>query len=121
MIIVDTSVWIDHIRGLDTPLDDILGSGDEILHPFVLGELLLNGLPRQGDFAAYLAMLRPAPLAPATDVAAFIGWARLAGTGIGYVDAHLLASARLVSDGRILTFDKALREQAKRLELCYQP
>lgn len=121
MIIVDTSIWVDHIRGIDTPLDEIAGSGLEMLHPFVFGELLLNGLPKDGLLAARLQGLKPAPVATPTDVAAFIVWAKLAGTGIGYVDTHLLAAARIVPNGLILTQDKALLAQAKRFDLAYAP
>lgn len=120
MIIVDTSIWVDHIRGIDSPLDDILGTGVELLHPFVYGELLLNGLPKSGKFAERLGGLKSAPVASSTDVAAFIIWAKLAGTGIGYVDTHLLASAKLLPDGQLLTTDKALKEQAKRIGIAYQ-
>ena len=79
MIIIDTSVWIDHLRGIDSPLDDILGTGTELLHPFVFGELLLNGLPKRGAFNERLQRLKPAPLAPPADLAAFIVWAKLIG------------------------------------------
>ncbi len=113
MIIVDTSIWIDHLRGIDTPLENILGTGIELLHPFVYGELLLNGLPKRGPFAERLEGLKTAPVASPSDVSAFIIWAKLAGTGIGYVDAHLIVSAKLLSDGMILTSDKNLKEQAK--------
>ncbi len=119
MIIIDTSVWIDHLRGIDSPLDDILGTGTELLHPFVFGELLLNGLPKRGAFNERLQRLKPAPLAPPADLAAFIVWAKLAGTGVGYVDANLLASARLIPNGSIMTKDRNLIAQAERLGLAY--
>lgn len=121
MIIVDTSSWIDHLRGIDSPLDEILGSGLELLHPFVHGELLLNGLPKRGAFAERLQGLKPAPVATPADVAAFIVWAKLAGTGVGYVDTNLLVSAKLISSGCILSQDRNLRIQAERLGLAYQP
>lgn len=121
MIVVDTSIWVDHLRGIDSPLDDILGTGEELLHPFVYGELLLNGLSKRGAFAERLQSLRPAPVAPPADVAAFIVWAKLAGTGIGYVDTNLLVSAKLLSNGMIMTKDNDLAAQAKRLGVAYAP
>lgn len=120
MIIIDTSSWIDHLRGIDSPLDDILGSGNELLHAFVYGELLLNGLPKTGAFAEHLQGLKPAPLAAPADVSAFIVWAKLPGTGVGFVDANLLASARLIAGGCILSQDRSLMVQAERLGLAYQ-
>jgi predicted nucleic acid-binding protein len=120
MIIVDTSIWVDHLRGVDSPLDEILGSGHELLHPFVYGELLLNGLPKRGAFAERLQGLKPAPLAPSADVAAFIVWAKLAGTGVGYVDTHLLVSAKLCA-GLVMTKDGNLLTQADRLSVAYIP
>ena len=121
MIIVDTSIWIEYLRGIDSPLDDILGSGLELLHPFVYGELLLNGLPQRGPFAERLHGLKPVPLAAPADVAAFIVWAKLAGTGVGYVDTNLLVSAKLISGGCIVSLDRNLRVQAERLGLAYMP
>ncbi|MFM5895059.1 MAG: type II toxin-antitoxin system VapC family toxin [Novosphingobium sp.] len=120
MIIVDTSVWVDLLRGIDSPLDEILGTGEESLHPFVYGELLLNGLPKRGSFAERLEGLKPAPVATQPDVAAFIIWAKLAGTGVGYVDTHLLVAARLCG-GSIMTKDTNLAAQAERLGVAYAP
>ena len=118
MIIIDTSIWVDHLRGIDSPLDEILGSGVELLHPFVYGELLLNGLPKRGAFAERLDALNPAPVAAPADVAAFIIWAKLAGAGVGYVDTHLLASAKLCA-GSVMTKDVNLSIQAARLGVAY--
>jgi predicted nucleic acid-binding protein len=121
MIVVDTSVWVDHIRGLPTALNGLLGRGRIVLHPFVKGELLLNGLPAKSQFVGDLDDLPVAPVASANEVAAFIGWAKLAGRGIGYVDTHLLMSAKLISGGSVLTLDGNLHEQAERLGVAYQP
>jgi predicted nucleic acid-binding protein len=121
VIIVDTSIWIDHLRGIDTPLDDILGTGAELLHPFVYGELLLSGPSKPGAFAERLLGLKLAPVATAPDVAAFIIWAKLAGAGVGYVDTHLLVSAKLLPAAMIMTHDKDLAAQARRLGVAYAP
>ena len=122
MIIVDTSTWINHIRGLPTPIEGLLGQGRIALHPFVFGELLLNGLPKTGPFAANVfAKYADAPVASMQEVAAFIIWAKLAGQGVGYVDVHLLISAKFLPDGAVLTSDDNLRKQAERLGVAYFP
>lgn len=120
MIVVDTSIWVSHIQGKLTPLDEVLGEGAVLLHPFVLGELLLNGLPKRGPFSATsLEEYAQVPVASPLEVASFIQWAGLAGTGVGYVDAHLLVATRLFPKGRIMTLDKDLRAQAERFGLAY--
>ncbi|NRD89013.1 VapC toxin family PIN domain ribonuclease [Sphingopyxis sp. BSNA05] len=122
MIIIDTSTWIDHFRGIDTLLDSPPAqSVRRLLHPFVYGELLLSGLPKNGAVREHLSDLQKAPVADASEVAAFIEWAGLAGTGIGYVDAHLLVSARMLDNGRLLSQDRSLMEQAQRLNIAYEP
>jgi predicted nucleic acid-binding protein len=122
VIIVDTSIWIAHIQGKVTGLDDILGEGLIALHPFVLGELLLNGLPKNGPFSVEsLQEYAQVQIASATEVASFIQWVKLAGTGVGYVDAHLLVCARLIPNGAIMTLDNDLNAQAERFEVAYMP
>ena len=116
MIIVDTSVWVEHIRGRSTPLEPVLGAGEIAIHPFVLGELLLNGLPPRGEFSAEgFARYAAAPVASSLEVATIIREAKLAGTGLGYVDAHLLVSAKITPRGALMTLDGALRAQAERM------
>lgn len=122
MILVDTSIWVSHIQGKFTPLHDVLGEGAILLHPFVLGELLLNGLPQTGPFSlATFEEYSQVPVASSAEVASFIQWARLAGTGLGYVDAHLLVAARLLPSGSIMTLDHDLLDQARRFDLAYAP
>lgn len=120
MILIDTSTWVDHFRGMDTLLaSQPVQSVRRLLHPFVYGELLLGGLPKNDAVREVLADLHPAPVADPSEVAAFIEWAGLAGTGIGYVDTHLLVSARMVENGCLLTQDRNLLEQAQRLDIAY--
>jgi predicted nucleic acid-binding protein len=121
VIVVDTSVWIDHFRKQDTPLRHLLNEVQIALHPCVWGELLLSGLPKSGPVAEALIELDEAPLASAAEVAAFIVWANLAGTGLGYVDAHLLVSAKMLPNGSVLTNDRKLHAQAVRLGIAYTP
>lgn len=119
MIIVDTSVWVDHLRKKDSALRAIIANENVGLHPYVWGELLLGGVPGAGHMAEQFETLPRTPVASATEAAAFISWAALVGTGIGYVDAHLLVSAKLLSDGRVFTRDGKLHAQAERLGVAY--
>ena len=119
MIIVDTSIWVEHLRGNDTALDMLLGIAPLLLHPFVRGELLLHGLPHKGKVRETIDALAPAPVGTPEEASAFIEWSKLAGTGVGYVDTHLLLSARLVAEGSVLTRDKKLHAQAERLGIAY--
>lgn len=122
MIIPDTSVWVDHFRGFATLLSTPPSRQiRRLLHPFVYGELLLGGLSGHDEHLTELRDLQPAPLADPDEADDFIEWADLAGTGVGYVDAHLLLSATMVSNGRVLTLDKKLHEQAERLGVAYVP
>ncbi|MEP6784937.1 MAG: VapC toxin family PIN domain ribonuclease [Sphingomonadales bacterium] len=106
---------------MTTPVEGLLGQGRIVLHPFVFGELLLNGLPKSGPFSASaFATYAVAPLATTPEVAAFIQWAKLSGKGVGYVDTHLLISARYLPDGKLLTSDNDLRAQAERLGVAYE-
>lgn len=120
MIVVDTSVWVDFFRGLDTPLDAILQRGRALIHPFVLGELKLGGLPKRGLVQFDWPEIAQAPVGSTEEVDAFIDAAELVGAGIAYVDVHLLVSARL-AQGVILTQDKRLLAQAERLCVAYNP
>ena len=120
MIIPDTSIWVDLFRGGQNLLatePDL--ARRRLLHPFVYGELLLGGLPKDRVLRAALAALRPAPIADFSEVVAFIQWAELACTGIGYVDAHLLVSAKMIG-GSILTLDNDLHAQAAWLGVAYE-
>lgn len=121
MIVVDTSVWVDHFRKPMRALSELLSEGSVALHPFVYGELLLGGLPSQSEAAVQLLKLQRSPLASASETAAFIEWAGLVGTGVGYVDTHLLVAAKLQPEGKVMSYDKRLRAQAERLGLAYAP
>jgi len=122
MIIPDTSVWVAHFRGAATLLSmPPARHVRRLLHPFVYGELLLGGLSGHEEHLTELRDLRPAPIADVDEVAEFIDWAKLVGTGIGYVDTHLLISARMIPSARVLTLDQKLHAQAERLGVAYTP
>ena len=122
MILVDTSVWVDHLRGRAAPLARLLDSGGVLAHPFVIGEIAL-GTPPQRELL--LRELRRLPSAlPAThgEVLATIERHALFGLGIGYVDAHLLAATRLTSGASLWTRDRRLLAAAERMSLpLYEP
>ncbi len=108
MILVDTSVWIDHLRQGDPMLTKLLEAGQVLVHPFVLGELALGNLKNR---AAVLDAMRGLPAAfAATDeeVLHFIESRAIHGKGIGYIDAHLLAATRLTPGATLWTRDKRM-------------
>lgn len=119
MILVDTSVWVDHLRKGDARLKALLGAGQVLVHSFVIGELALGNLSQREAILRSLQDLPQAVSAGDGEVLGFIEQNALFGLGIGYVDAQLLASARL-SAARLWTHDKRLHEAASRLGLAAQ-
>jgi len=116
MILVDTSVWIDHLRHGNARLAALL-EGDEVAwHPFVLGELVLGNLRTDSEVPALLMELPVAMVAEHQEALAFVSRHALAGSGIGWVDVHLLCSAAL-SQARVWTLDRRLQAAASRLDL----
>lgn len=117
MILVDTSVWVEHLRHGLPDLVSRLDGGEVLGHPFVLGELSMGNLRQRGIVLGALEDLPPAVLAADSEVRAFVERQGLHGRGIGYVDAHLLAAARLTRDARLWTLDRRLAEIAEALGL----
>lgn len=116
MILADTSVWVEHFREPHSPLVPALESGRILSHPHVAGELLLGGL---SDLALRLYQRLPAAtLASDAEVHAMIARHTFSGAGIGYIDAHLLASTLLTPESRLLTRDRKLATVASRLGLA---
>jgi predicted nucleic acid-binding protein len=108
MILADTSVWIDHFRSGSNLLADRLERGRILMHPFVLGEILLGGLGNRRDAIEDLRALPRVPIATVEEVEALIEGAPLHNRGIGYVDAALLASVRLHEAACLWTNDRSL-------------
>ena len=111
MILVDTSVWVAHLRHGERRLEKILADGAVLLHPFVAGELACGNLSHREDILADLARLPGAPLATIDEVLALIETHRLFGRGLGWIDVNLLASA-LLAGSALWTLDKVLRAAA---------
>ncbi len=116
MILVDTSVWVEHFQETEPGLVALLNEGAVLVHPFVIEELACGNLPHRKMTLDLLHALPAAPLAEHAEVISFIADERLHGTGLGSVDAHLLASARLAG-ARVWSKDKALSREASRLSL----
>jgi predicted nucleic acid-binding protein len=118
MILVDTSVWIDHLRYGDATLADTLLAGRVLMHPFVLGELACGNLGSRTEVLGFLAALAPVLACTAKEALFFIDRHALMGRGIGYVDVHLLAAAQL-SGAMLWTRDKRLQTVATELGLAF--
>jgi predicted nucleic acid-binding protein len=118
MILVDSSVWVDHLRSGDAALVSLLERGRVLAHPFVVGELALGSLRQRGVILGALQALPQAIVASDDEVLGFIAQQNLSGLGIGYIDVHLLASTRLTPDASLWTRDKRLRAVAERLNLA---
>ena len=119
MILVDTSVWIDHLRHGDPSLVTVLESGRVLMHPFVVGEVACGNLNRRAEVLMLLRELPPAPVASDDEALEFVERRGLMGRGIGYIDVHLLASVALAGDVRLWTRDKNLGSAAKEMELAF--
>jgi predicted nucleic acid-binding protein len=119
VILLDTSVWIDHLRQSDAQVATILQSGLALAHPFVIGELACGNLKSRTNILGLLSTLPQARVAQEHEVLFFIDHHKLMGHGIGYIDAHLLAATALTEGARLWTRDKRLNSLACELELAY--
>lgn len=119
MILVDTSVWIDHLRSGEPSLAAALEAGRVMMHPFVLGELACGNLANRSEVLELLGNLPAAPTATDPEAVDFIERRSLMGRGVGYIDVHLLASIALSGDGRLWTRDRRLVAAATDLELAF--
>ena len=119
MILVDTSIWIDHLRAADEALISLLDESHVLAHTMVISELALGNLHNRKEVLGLLDRLPKAPVATDDEVLLFIERRRLMGRGIGYVDAHLLAAAALAESGLLWTNDRRLLGVAGELGLSY--
>jgi len=121
MILVDTSIWIDHLRQRDERLSGLLDQGRVLSHSFVIGELALVNLQNRDAILGALQDLPQAPVATDAEVLGFISGNALHGMGIGYIDAHLLAATRLAPGAMLWTRDKRLLAVGMKLGLAENP
>jgi predicted nucleic acid-binding protein len=121
VILVDTSVWVDHLRAGEPALAHLLDHGLVLAHPWVTGELALGNLSQRQDILGLLGGLPSAEIATDAEVLGLIEAEQIYGLGVGYVDAQLLAATRLTTDTRLWTADKRLATVARRLHLLADP
>jgi predicted nucleic acid-binding protein len=116
MILVDTSVWIEHLRVGSDRLKTLLLDEQVLCHPFVVGELACGTLQKRSEILSMLKALPAGHLVEHQEVLSFLEERRLYGRGIGWVDAHLLAST-LLTGCTLWTFDQPLRRAAAALKV----
>jgi predicted nucleic acid-binding protein len=119
MILVDTSVWVNHLRDSDQHLEKLLLDGDVACHSYIIGELACCNIKNRQEIISLLQALPNSPQIEFQEYLYFIEKNKLYGKGIGFVDIHLLASAQL---GRVpfWTNDKRLKAAASELGLNYR-
>lgn len=119
MILVDTSIWIDHLRSSNPELQGLLEQKQILSHPFVIGELAVGNLKDRDVILSSLQELPEAVVTQNHEVLHFLSRHALYGVGIGYIDAHLLASAQLSAGTSLWTRDQRLHQVATKLSLAW--
>lgn len=119
MVLVDTSVWISHLREGNSELARLLNDGEVICHPYIVGELACGNLGNRPEILSLLQALPKATQAEHEEVMQFIDDNKLMGNGLGYIDVHLLASAALTGVP-IWTLDKKLEKVSSKLNLGFK-
>lgn len=119
-MLVDTSVWIDHLRRGNRHLARCLERGEVESHPFVVGELACGRLERREEILSLLVALPRVEDADHSEVLALVDSEGLSGQGLGWVDVHLLAST-VLSGTTLWSLDKRLAGQARKLAVLFEP
>ncbi len=119
MILADTSVWIDHFRGRLSSLQPRLDQREIMIHPFVIGELLLSGVNRRPGAVAELRQLPQSPTPRPEETEALIISRALDGRGIGYVDCVIITAVRLRPGARLWTLDRKLHAVAAEMSVAF--
>ena len=119
MVIVDTSIWVSHLRTGGTYLKTLLQDGEVLCHPFIVGELACGHIRNRTEILSLLQTLPMAKVAGHEEILQFIGSHRLMGVSLGLIDVHLLAAAFL-SRASLWTSDKHLKAASVRLNIDYK-
>ena len=114
MVLVDTSIWVDHFRHRVSLLEDLLNCGEVVTHPFIIGELACGNLRNRTEILNLLSALPTLKIASHTEALRLVELRSLHGTGIGWIDVHLLSSS-LLNRTALWTRDKKLNAAAKAL------
>lgn len=118
MVLADTSVWISHFREGNNRFSSLLLKGEVLIHPYVIGELACGNLKNRSEILSLFKAMPTVTVATHEEVLEFIESAKLQGQGLGYIDIHLLASARL-SDTPLWTLDRKLDKASAELGVRY--
>ena len=116
MTLVDTSVWVDHLRKGNPTLTQLLNGNEVAIHPFIIGELACGGLKNRSEILGLLNELPSAIVADNNEVLQFIERNHLYGKGLGWIDVHIMASA-LLSKANVLTLDKRFGRTVEKLNI----
>ena len=119
MILVDTSIWIDHLRTGDDSLAALLNSNQVVMHPFIIGELACGNLRNRNKLLRLFRNLPQSRVATQDEALYFIEQRTLMGKGIGFIDVHLLAAVALDGNTRLWTRDRRLHDIAATLNLAW--
>jgi predicted nucleic acid-binding protein len=118
MVLVDTSIWVSHLRDGNAELANLLNNGEVLCHPLIVGELACGNLKDRSVILSFLQLLPMSIEAEHEEVLSFIENRHLMGKGIGYVDVHLLISA-LLTDAPLWTLDRKLAQVSDNLHIKY--
>jgi predicted nucleic acid-binding protein len=121
VIVVDTSIWVDHLRAFDPLLQGLISRNAIVQHPFVTGEIVVGNLQSRDKTLWALRSLPQIEAVNDNGFHAFLESAGLSGTGLGFVDVHILAAVNGHDKARIWTRDRRMHEQAERLGLAFLP
>ena len=119
MVLVDTSIWVAHLRQGNAQLEALLNEGTVVCHPFIIGELACGIMKNRVQIISLLQSLPMAETAEHREVLQFIEHNRLAGKGLGYIDVHLLSSA-ILTGVPLWTLDRKLQQSSTKLRIDYK-
>ena len=119
MVLIDSSVWIEHFKSTDIRLLDLLHNHQVLVHEMVIGELMLGAIKQRSLVIALLSDMTSANVARYHELLSFVAHNKLYERGIGWVDCHLLASCKITPETTLWTQDKRLAAVAKSLQISY--